>query len=141
MKRLFLPIVSLLIAGCSAPVRINVPLSDKEKGFVGEWEYVQSNLYYGKDVHTRVVLIIRADRSARVFRRDLGETRWQEVTTRHSQWYYDKKRPILWITGRRDQPQGKGGYNAWWRNDILWVDDMNEVDRMRPRTSVIPGYD
>ena len=139
MKRLFLPIVSLLIAGCSAPVRINVPLSDKEKGFVGEWEYVQSNLYYGKDVQTRVVLIIRADRSARVFRRDLGETRWQEVTTRHSQWYY--KRPGLWITGRRDRPQGKGGYNAWWSNDILWVDDMNEIDRMRPRTSVIPGYD
>jgi len=79
MKRLFLPIVSLLIAGCSAPVRINVPLSDKEKGFVGEWEYVQSNLYYGKDVHTRVVLIIRADRSARVFCRDLGETRYHRA--------------------------------------------------------------
>ena len=141
MKRLFLPIVSLLIAGCSAPVRINVPLSDTEKGFVGEWEYVQDDLYYGKVVHTRVVLIIRADRSARVFRRDIGETRWQEVTTRHSQWYYDKKRSGLWITGRRDRPQGKGGYNAWWRNDILWVDDMNEIDRMRPRTSVIPGYD
>ena len=141
MKRLFLPIVSLLIVGCSAPVRINVPLSDTEKGFVGEWEYVQSDLYYGKVVHTRVVLIIRADRSARVFRRDLGETRWQEVTTRHSQWYYDKKRAGLWITGRRDRAQGKGGYNAWWRNDILWVDDMNEIDRMRPRTSVIPGYD
>lgn len=132
--------VVMILASCTAPLRVDEPLSDKEKRFVGEWEYVQTNYYYGKVVNTRVVLILRVDRSARVFCRELGATHWREVTTRRSQWYYDKKEPILWTTGRRDQAHRRGGYNVWWRNDTLWVDDMYEVDNMQPRTSSIPGY-
>jgi hypothetical protein len=158
MLKLILPIILLTLGGCSVPLptsdlpsqevgeqplleRVNEPLSGKEKRFIGEWEYVQTNVSYGKGIHTRVVLILRAGRSARVFRQVLGKSTWREVTTRHSQWYYDKEKPILWTTNRLDGYEGKMGYNAFWHNNVLWIDDSNEADILRPRTATIPEYD
>jgi hypothetical protein len=158
MQKFILPIIFLTLGGCNAiaPISdlpsqgiskqpllecVKEPLSENEKRFIGEWEYIQTNVNYGKEIHARVVLILRADRSARVFRQVLSKSTWREVTTSQSQWYYDKEKPILWTTNRLDGYEGKMGYNAFWQNNVLCVDDTNEVDTLRPRTATIPEYD